>query len=313
MPAQIVPYIRGILQGHKITATFLQHQFGFSHDCLTRVLKKQFVWQKLLMFTINRLFGVLKGGYLIIDDTVIAKPYAKSLEGASFVYSSILERTVYGYAVVLLCWTNGRLTIPLSWRWYKKGKASKVDLAQDLLGEAYNLWKLQPKLVVFDSWYAASRILNQLKSYGWQFVFQIKKNRVVSCAPIKEDLTQDGDSLVGMVTDQVKGTIIRHDEKFFCTNDLSLSSAEILSAYAYRWAIEEVFRFTKSQLHLQKCQARSQTAQETHLASCVLAYLLIQREKQDTTQTLYVIKRDWLLNRRLGNNRLNHYVKVLSA
>jgi len=313
MPAQIVPYIRGLLQGHKITATFLEYQFGFSHDHLTRVLKKRFVWQNPLMFTVQRLFGVLKGGCLIIDDTVVAKPYAKSLEGASFVYSSVLERTVYGYAVVFLCWTNGRLTLPLSWRWYQKGKASKVDLAQDLLEEASHLWKLQPQLVVFDAWYAADRILSQLQSYGWQFICQIKQNRVVSCAPIKEDLTKDGDSLVGMVTNRVKGTIIRHDGKFFCTNDLSLSSPEIASFYGYRWAIEGVFRFTKNQLHLQECQARSQTAQETHLASCILAFLLIQREQQDTTQTMYAIKRDWLLNRRLGNNRINHYVKVLSA
>lgn len=313
MPTRIVPYIRGLLQGHRITATFLAYQFSFSHDQVTRTLHRRFSWQKLVLFVIQRLFGKLSGGYLLIDDTVIAKPYAKHMEGASFVYSSLLNRSVYGYHVVLLCWTNGQLTLPLAWRWYKKGGKTKVELAQELLKEAHNLWKLTPQAVLFDSWYAADKIINQISSYGWTFVCQSKGNRVVLAASIKDDLTQAGDRLVGAVTGTVRALLIRHDDRFFMTNDLSLTNDAIVMLYRSRWPIEEVFRFFKDQLHLQGCQARARVAQETHLASCVLAYLLIQKERTTSGQSLYAIKRDWLVNRRLGNNRVNHYVKVLTA
>lgn len=251
---------------------------------------------------------------MIIDDTVIAKPYAKNLEGAGFAYSSSLDRTVYGYHVVLLCWTNGIITLPLAWRFYRKHEKSKIKLAQELLTEAYSTWHLTPCCVTFDSWYGAEDILNQLNGYGWTFVCQIKKNRIVLAAPISEDLTEEGDHLIGAVTDKVKGLIIKHDDKFFLTNDLLLTPERMIFLYGFRWRVEEVFRFLKDQLHLQGCQARSKQAQENHLGSCILAYLLIQKEQQNNqTQSLYAIKRNWLLNRRLGNNRFHHYVKVLSA
>lgn len=315
MPTRILPYLKGLLQGYKVTTTFLAYQFGFSHDALTRTLNSELPWRKIILWVIQRLFGVLSGGYLVIDDTVLAKPFGKKFVQANFAYSSSLDKVVYGYHVVVMSWTNGNLTLPLSWRFYQSKKKSKIKLASELLEEAKIIWQLLPKVVLFDSFYSANTLLNQIEGYGWKFTCQIKKNRIISCAPIEEDLIKDGDQVTGLVTDQVKGTIIRHDGKFFLTNVLILTQAETLSLYAYRWSIEEIFRFLKSELHLEKCQARSNTAQETHLASCILAYLLIQRERQEKSPklTTYAVKREWLVNRRYGNNRINHYVKVLSA
>lgn len=314
MPARIFPYLKGLIQGFKPTATFLQIQFGFSHDSLTRMLNKRFPWQQILLFVISRFFGSLKDGYLILDDTVIAKPYSKNLEGAGFAYSSSLDKTVYGYHIVLLVWTDGIVSIPLSWRFYKKGGKSKIKLAQELLSDARRFWKLNPCCVLFDSWYAASQLLDQIRKYHWHFVCQIKKNRVVSGAPIGEDLIREGDFLKGPISDTVMGLIIRHDDKFFLTDQLSFTLEKILSLYRLRWPIEEVFRFLKDQLHLQGCQARGKTSQENHLGSCILSYLLIQKEQQETqSPSMYAVKQRWLINKRLGNNRLNHYVKVLSA
>ena len=316
MPARIVPYVIGLLQAPNITATFLKRQFGFSHDQLTRTLKKKIHWQRLVIWVIQRLFGVLSCGYLIIDDTTIAKPYAKNLEGASFVYSSVLEKTVYGYQVVLLSWSNGWMTLPLVWRFYQKGGASKVDLAQALVQELHDRWQLTPETVVFDSWYAAARLLDQLNGYGWEFVCQIKRNRIVNACRVDDDLVADGDSLVGPITGWFLGKVLRHEEKFFLTNQVEMGNELLLHRYGERWAIETVFRFVKNQLHLETCQARSRTAQETHLGSCILTYLILQKElvqHTDQTQTLYSLKTEWYLNRRLGRNRIKHYVKVLTA
>lgn len=128
-------------------------------------------------------------------------------------------------------------------------------------------------LVLFDSYYAADKLLNQIQGFCWTFTCLIKKNRIICAAPIGEDLTDEGESLVGPITGEVKGRVIRHDDKFFLTNDLSLTGEDILLLYSLRWPIEEVFKFLKSQLHLEACQARNKQAQENHLGSCILAYL----------------------------------------
>ncbi|MEK7165448.1 MAG: transposase [Patescibacteria group bacterium] len=314
MPVQFVPYLIGLVQGIFVTATSLERQFGYSHDGITRSLTKRFPWEQWIMLVIHKLFGALSGGYLIIDDTVIAKPYAKKMDGASFVHSSLLDRTIFGYNIVFLCWSNGTLTIPLLWRWYKPNSKTKIDLAMILLREAKQRWKLTPRYVLFDTYYSAERIINRIVSYKWQVVGQLKCNRIINAAPIKEDLTHQGDAAIGDITDQVKGRIVRYDKKFFFTTDLSLSLNEMTALYQKRWPIEEVFRFLKSELRLEACQARTKQAQKTHLASCVLAYLIFQKEQQmKKKETLYSIRRLWQMDRRLGRNQINHYVKVLTA
>lgn len=106
---------------------------------------------------IKRWFGLLENGYLIIDDTVLAKPYGKKFAQACFAYSSCLDKVVYGYHIVLLAWTNGFITIPLSFRFYQKGGKSKVALAGELLKEAKIFWKINPVAVLFDSWYGGNK------------------------------------------------------------------------------------------------------------------------------------------------------------
>ncbi len=81
MPKCIFPYLKGIIQGHKITATFLQHQFGFSHDKLTRILRREFAWEHTILLVVQRLFSVLEGGYLIIDDTAHSKTSCQETGG----------------------------------------------------------------------------------------------------------------------------------------------------------------------------------------------------------------------------------------
>lgn len=317
MPAHIIPYLTGLLQARNITATFLERQFGFSHDQVTRALQRRFHWQRIILFTIQQLFGVLSAGYLIIDDTTISKPYAKKLEGAGYVYSSVLERTVYGYQVVMLCWTNGTLSVPLSWRFYRKhldGK-TKIDLARELIEEAYVFWKLTPKAVLLDTWYSAGTLLNQLHHYGWAFVCQIKKNRVVNACRVDDDLIYDRESLIGPITGVFKGKVLKNEQRFLLTNELGMADQEMIHLYNIRWKIEEFFRFAKTELHLEELQTRSLTSYQTHLGSCVISYLILQKEQRKTQSqdTIYFIKQEWMLNRRLGRNRIRHYVKVLSA
>jgi DDE superfamily endonuclease len=98
-----------------------------SHDRLTRLLHADWSGQRLLELACRTLF-VWKRGYLIIDDTVIAKPFATAIEGLAWVYSSQAHKPVYGLSLVLLVWTNGTVRLPLGMRLWHKGGPSKYAL-----------------------------------------------------------------------------------------------------------------------------------------------------------------------------------------
>ena len=95
-----------------------------SHDRLTRMLQSHWSGQTLLEFACRTLF-CSQQGYLIIDDTVIPKPFAAAIEGLAGVFSSQERKPLYGLSLVLLVWTNGTLRIPLGMRLWRKGGASK--------------------------------------------------------------------------------------------------------------------------------------------------------------------------------------------
>ena len=132
---------------------------------------------------------------------------------------------------------------------------------------------------------------------------------------VKDDITGSGERLIGYLTNGIQVLILKYEGKYFASNQILQTDKHLLGTYKIRWSIEDVFRFFKDQLHLEECQARSHTAQERHLVSCMLAYIFLQKEQlSHENQTLYAIKESWMINKRLGNNRINHYaVKVLSA
>jgi hypothetical protein len=68
-----------------------------------------------LELAVRTLF-VRERGYLILDDTVIPKPFATAMESLAWVYSSQERKPVYGFSLVLLVWTNGTLRILLGLR-----------------------------------------------------------------------------------------------------------------------------------------------------------------------------------------------------
>jgi DDE superfamily endonuclease len=115
-----------------------------SHDRLTRLLQADWSGQILLELAVRTLF-VRERGYLILDDTVIPKPFAAAMESLAWVYSSQERKPIYGFSLVLLVWTNGSVRVPLGVRLWHKGGASKYGLALELLSYARNRLRCRPE------------------------------------------------------------------------------------------------------------------------------------------------------------------------
>jgi hypothetical protein len=208
MPEPLWIYLMAVLYFTKVsTCSSIAEVFAeASHDCLTRMLNGNWSGQTLLDLALRVLFQVV-GGYLIVDDTVVEKPYARWLEEAGWVWSSKRNKVVYGVSVVLLVWTDGQIRIPLGYRVWKKGGPSKFELALDLLSYARNRLRCKPQLVLFDSWYPAKALVKRVGDYGWYFVCQLKKNRCFEGVALHKYLHQPYWQAVGFLTGKTKGEI----------------------------------------------------------------------------------------------------------
>jgi hypothetical protein len=85
--------------------------------------------------------------------------------------------------------------------------------------------------------------------------------------------------------------VVRYGAKYFATNRLTLPAAEVRRLYQVRAQIEEVIRVCKDQLGLNGCQARTERAQLHHLTCCLVAFCVLERERQDRGLTIYTRKR----------------------
>jgi putative transposase len=261
-----------------------------SHDRLTRLLQAEWSGHTLLELAVRTLFGWQRG-YLIIDDTVIPKPFATAIEGLAWVFSSQERRPVYGFSLVLLVWTDGQLRIPLGLRLWHRGGPSKYVLALELLSYARNRLRCRPEYVLFDAWYPSKALLKRIRDYGWYFVCRLKKNRRFNGQPLRAFRRHPYWAERGWLAGGVKVLVVRYGTKYFATNRLTLPAVEVRRLYRIRAHVEEVIRVCKDQLGLTGCQARSARAQLHHMACCLTAFCVLERERHDRGLSIYKLKR----------------------
>jgi Transposase DDE domain len=261
-----------------------------SHDRLTRLLQAEWSGQTLLDLAVRTLF-IWTRGYLILDDTVIPKPFATAMEGLAWVFSSQERRPVYGFSLVLLVWTNGTLRIPLGLRLWHHGGPSKYALALELLSYARNRLGCRPAYVLFDAWYPSKALLKRVRDYEWYSVCRLKKNRRFNGQPLRAYRRHPYWTETGWLTGGVKVLVVRYGAKYFATNRLTLPAAEVRRLYRIRAQIEEVIRVCKDQLGLTGCQARTARAQVHHITCCLVAFCVLERERYAQGLSIYKLKR----------------------
>jgi hypothetical protein len=110
-----------------------------------------------------------------------------------------------------------------------------------------------------------------------------------------------------MLAGGLKVRVVRYRRTYYATNRLSLTAKEVRAHYKRRHEVEEVIRTLKSHLSLEACQvgyrrrgattSRPQSgAQAHHVALCLVAYLIVERERLDQRYTWRQRKRQLILN-----------------
>lgn len=264
-----------------------------SHDTLRRVLYQKVPWSRRLWECLAQGL-VRKGGYLVIDDTSWER-FTRVAEAVSWVWSSSVNKPVWGMQVVLLLWTDGKWKVPLGIRLWRKGGPSKVALAIGLLSQAQR-WGLQPAYILFDSWYAAAQILNLLDHWEWKYVTRLKSNRKLDKTTVRTKWAHR----YGQAQGNLHGVghtvlVVKDGRRYWGTNDLSLTPRAVKAHYSQRQQIEETFRLLKQEFGWGNCSCQKQQAQWAHLHLGLYALLLTQQTAFTRTQTIYAFRQSLFL------------------
>lgn len=242
-------------------------------------------------------------GYLVLDDTVVSKPFARNIDLARHQYSGREHREINGIGIVNLLWTgtmNEETTyVPVDYRLYAPdhdGKG-KNDHFRDMLDKAKKRG-FTPKYVLFDSWYGSLDNLKAIRKKDWHWVTDLKYNRLISLAPHKfvavSDLDLD-DGTVKRVWLKGYGEVMvcrlvlgNGDTRYLASSDLTLTGYETLTNHwQQRWPIETFHQGLKQTTGIGSCSAQRAHAQKMHIFSCMVAFLKLEKVRQKTGQTWY--------------------------
>jgi SRSO17 transposase len=284
-----------------------------SHDAVTDYLHREKLTARHLWEQVHPLLDDSPDAYLIVDDSVQAKKYARKMEMVKRQWSGNEGGLVNGISVVNLVHTDGEDYFPIDFRIYAKemdGK-TKNEHFREMLRHAVHRKGLQANMVLFDSWYASWENLKLVDRLNRIFFTTLKSNRLVSLSKDEgykhlQDIDWTEDRLQNGVMVKLKKVpfLVRlfkivapnGDIDWVITNhpDASLSADDAQDANAIRWQVEQLHRELKQLTGIEKCQCRKQRAQRNHIACCYQAWLAIKVKADDIGKTLYALVDDLL-------------------
>jgi putative transposase len=262
----------------------------FAHDSLYRALQQPLALYFTLALELCCQKGGLQRGYLILDDVLIPGYSAGHLKLQRFKDLSSGAYT-YGFALVVLAWTDGQTRLPLAFLPYFGGEeASRLDLALSLLAWAATEG-FKPEGVLFDAWYASGEVLAWLHARGWPLVTRLRSNRLLDGIQLKR---QGGAHWVKV--GRLRGLtfpvqVVRRWRKFYTTDQVGWEGRRVVEVYRLRQAIEEIFRGLQQELGWVGHRHRKRVRLLAHLALGMVAYGLIELQRERLKLSFYQCRR----------------------
>ncbi len=229
------------------------------------------------------------GGVLVLDDTVLDKPYAKKMALVARQWSGKHGRVVWGIGLVTLLWSDGEALIPCDYRLYDKGAdgRTKNDHARDLLATAAARG-FAPAMVLFDSWYASLANLKAVRAHGWHWTTQLKANRAVNpdgtanrrldeCAIAETGTRVHLQGYGFIVVFRIVST--DGDTEYWATSDLGMGALGRQKWGELAWGIEVDHRGLKQHCGVERAQVRAGRAQRNHIACAIRAFLRLEQHR----------------------------------
>lgn len=286
-----------------------------SHDSITRFLNQAELGETQLWRSanannevVNKLAG--EDTDLIIDDTIISKPYRKENDQVCWYYNHATGRCEQGIGLMSCLLTNSQTSLCVNYhiidktlhyedkatkRIKRKSKVSKNYFFREMLLKSSKRLRGAFNYVLADNWFCSKDNLkfinDELKK---KFIIGIRSNRLISM------LASDGTHAnhyvalksANLEPDRVyrvrlKGidfpvTLVKKvfknggngpaGECYLISNDISLTAEALYRCYQRRWRVEEYHRALKQYASLGTSPSWAVRSQSNHVAASLIAY-----------------------------------------
>ena len=291
---------------------FADHCEQFSHDQINRYLAGNRLPPRYVWESVKPHLEQPPNGYIIFDDTVLDKRYAKKIALAQKQYSGTAHTTINGIGVVTCVYVNPELDRYwiIDFRIYDKPGDGKSKLAhvRDMLNGLVNSRDVAFSTVLMDSWYAAKVLMLFIERLGKTYYCPLKTNRLVDDSNGSKPY-QRIDSLEWSDAEQKSGKRVKLNKfpknqrvqvfrvvstrrtDYVATNDLNQSDVSaVQKACGVRFQIEQLHREVKQLTGIENCQCRLARIVRNHITCAFLVWDYLMRQAYETGQTLYQVK-----------------------
>ena len=301
------------------TGTYLaDHLEGLTHDNVqyflrTKRLRPHHLWQQVrdqVVFSPH--------GYVLFDDTVLAKEHSQHMELVRRQYSGNAHGIIKGIGVVNCVYVNPTTDQfwLINYRIFnpeQDGK-TKIDHVLDMLAQLAPR-QIPYRTVLMDSWYAVTEIFKWLLAEHKLFYCPIKSNRKVDDSggtqpyqPVSylswsaQEVAQGKRIKIYKMPQNTYFTLFRVlvstcQTDYFITNEEgphTTAAAEAISAI--RWRVEQVHREAKQLTGIERCQCRLARSQRNHIALALCVWARLKELATTAHQNVYQLKQGLLDN-----------------
>lgn len=315
-------YLGGILlYPGKKNCSAIAKSANTSHDIVYDFFECHVEEKEILQSFLKKAFYALPLNmgtwHINIDEAMIDKMFSEKIEAVAYNWNSIFCDTMKGYSVVVAVITNGKITIPITFKtWYSEKDypdkhQTRIELAQALMIEIH---KMIPGIMfLMDGAFSSEGMLSFCRAHKMKYCMRFHSNKKVLIAGqvaqirkherIKISTKKRGRVVKGYYKgEEVFLVAFKRKEKKGKVKIIYLVTSEreapkkMIAAYKKRWGIEKVFRTTKQHLGLKDCQARSALKQEVHIFAVFVAYAFLAIQKnnyraKNPEQILHKIRR----------------------
>jgi hypothetical protein len=299
---------------------------SLSHDKITRFLSKddftsKDLW-KLVKSTVREIEKQPGLSYLILDDTVEAKPYTDENELICWHFDHTVGKSVKGVNQLSCLLYRAGVSLPVGMelikkdRWItdkKTGKQKRVastdkqtlfrkmvsSACQNLSGVDY---------VLADTWFASAENMRHIKEgHETEFIMPLKTNRKVvvvgdnGTEKRTDQLQLQEGQAVEIHLEQVDFPLlltkaVYHNKDgsqgvlYLVSSDLSLSGEQIKDVYSNRWKVEEMYKSVKSNASYPKSPTKTVRTQANHFFCSMVAFWKLERLKMKTNLNHFAMK-----------------------
>ena len=298
-----------------------------SHDQVTRMLSSSKMtskaWWKLVKPHVREIEQ--EDGVIIIDDSIVEKPYTDENEIICWHYDHAKGKTVKGINFVSTLYYAQDVALPVAFELVSKtetyidkktGKEkrksviTKNERYRQMLQIVSNN-QIPFRYVLNDLWFASAENMRFVKlDLKKDFIMALKSNRKVALSEndkanglyqrIDQLELPEGTTLtiylegIPFPLQLVRQVFTNEDSstgvRYLVTSDLTLNADQIITIYQKRWKVEEYHRSLKQNAAVAKSPTRTETTQTNHFVAALWSFVKIELLKVRTKKNHYQLK-----------------------